>query len=72
MSTISAVASYELDLETLINLSLDSEPSSYSTARLEFDSRLINGWFLNGSYEFRDREDQRNENALSLKAVRYF
>ena len=72
MSTISAVASYELDLETLINLSLDSETSSYSTARLEFDSRLMNGWFLNGSYEFRDREDQRNENALSLKAVRYF
>ena len=72
MSTISAVASYELDLETLINLSLDSEPSSYSTARLELDSRLMNGWFLNGSYEFRDREDQRNENALSLKAVRYF
>ena len=43
-----------------------------STARIELDSRLMNGWFFNGSYEFRDRDDLSNENSINLKAVRYF
>ncbi len=72
MNSFSVSASYELDLESMINLSLNSEPSSYSTARIELDSRLMNGWFLNGSYEFIDRYDLSNENSISLKAVRYF
>ena len=72
MNSFSVSGSYELDLESMINLSLTSEPSSYSTARIELDSRLMNGWFFNGSYEFRDREDQSSENSINLKAVRYF
>ena len=72
MNSFSASASYELDLESMINLSLTSEPSSYSTARIELDSRLMNGWFFNGSYEFIDRDDLSNENSINLKAVRYF
>ena len=72
MNSFSVSGSYELDLESMINLSLTSEPSSYSTARIELDSRLMNGWFFNGSYEFIDRYDLSNENSISLKAVRYF
>ena len=72
MNSFSVSGSYELDLESMINLSLNSEPSSYSTARIELDSRLMNGWFFNGSYEFRYQDDLSNENSINLKAVRYF
>ena len=72
MNSFSVSGSYELDLESMINLSLTSEPSSYSTARIELDSRLMNGWFFNGSYEFRYQDDLSNENSINLKAVRYF
>ena len=72
MDTLSAAAYYELDLNSIISLSLDSEEFDHSTARLEFDSRLTNGWFLNGAYEISDHIDQNYESDLSLKAVRYF
>ena len=72
MNSFSVSGSYELDLESMINLSLNSEPSSYSTARIELDSRLMSGWFFNGSYEFRYQDDLSNENSINLRAVRYF
>jgi hypothetical protein len=72
MDTLSAAAFYELELDTIISLSLDSEEFTYSAAKLEFDSRLTNGWFLNGAYEIRDHIDLNYENALNLQAVRYF
>jgi outer membrane autotransporter protein len=72
MDTLSAAAFYELELDTIISLSLDTEEFSHSAAKLEFDSRLTNGWFLNGAYEITDNQDLNYENTLNLQAVRYF
>ena len=72
LNTFSAAAFYELGLDSIISLSLDSELSTHSIAKLELDTRLKNGWFLNGAYEMKDYKDLSNENILRLQAVRYF
>ena len=72
LNTFSAAAFYELGLDSIISLSLDSELSTHSIAKLELDTRLKNGWFLNGAYEMKDYRDLSNENILRLQAVRYF
>jgi uncharacterized protein with beta-barrel porin domain len=72
LNTFSAAAFYELGLDSIISLSLDSELSTHSIAKLELDTRLKNGWFLNGAYEMKDYKDLNNENILRLQAVRYF
>lgn len=72
LNTFSAAAFYELGLDSIISLSLDSELSTHSIAKLELDTRLKNGWFLNGAYEIKDYKDLSNENILRLQAVRYF
>ena len=72
LNTFSAAAFYELGLDSIISLSLDSELSTHSIAKLELDTRLKNRWFLNGAYEMKDYKDLSNENILRLQAVRYF
>ena len=72
LNTFSAAAFYELGADSTISLSLDSELSTHSIAKLELDTRLKNGWFLNGAYEMKDYKDLNNENILRLQAVRYF
>ena len=72
LNTFSVAAFYELGLDSIISLSLDSELSTHSIAKLELDTRLKNGWFLNGAYEMKDYKDLSNENILRLQAVRYF
>ena len=72
LNTFSAAAFYELGLDSIISLSLDSELSTHSIAKLELDTRLRNGWFFNGAYEIKDYKDLSNENILRLQAVRYF
>jgi len=72
LNTFSAAAFYELRADSTISLSLDSELSTHSIAKLELDTRLKNGWFLNGAYEMKDYKDLNNENILRLQAVRYF
>ena len=72
LNTFSAAAFYELGLDSIISLSLDSELSTHSIAKLELDTRLKNRWFLNGAYEMKDYKDFSNENILRLQAVRYF
>ena len=72
LNTFSAAAFYELGADSTISLSLDSELSTHSIAKLELDTRLKNGWFLNGAYEMKDYKDLSNENILRLQAVRYF
>ena len=72
LNTFSAAAFYELGADSTISLSLDSELSTHSIAKLELDTRLKNRWFLNGAYEMKDYKDLSNENILRLQAVRYF
>jgi uncharacterized protein with beta-barrel porin domain len=72
LNTFSVAVFYELGLDSIISLSLDSELSTHSIAKLELDTRLKNGWFLNGAYEMKDYKDLSNENILRLQAVRYF
>ena len=72
LNTFSAAAFYELGADSTISLSLDSELSTHSIAKLELDTRLKNRWFLNGAYEMKDYKDLSNENILWLQAVRYF
>lgn len=72
LNTFSVAAFYELGMDSIISLSLDSEPSTHSIAKLELDTRLRNGWFFNGAYEMKDYKDLSNENMLRLQAVRYF
>ncbi|MDA9981026.1 autotransporter outer membrane beta-barrel domain-containing protein, partial [Pelagibacterales bacterium] len=72
LNTFSVAAFYELGMDSMISLSLDSEPSTHSIAKLELDTRLRNGWFFNGAYEMKDYKDLSNENMLRLQAVRYF
>ena len=49
LNTFSAAAFYELGADSTISLSLDSELSTHSIAKLELDTRLKNRWFLNGA-----------------------
>ena len=72
MNTLSASAFYELDINSIMSLSLTGNKETNSTVKFEFDSRITNGWFLNSGYEIIDHKNLNYETDFNINAVKYF